>query len=171
MHTSELAQALEQLSGLPHCLQDEGCETELPPRRAGGKGTGPRAQLLWRYKGHHLGERSTMPMTPHSSAYLGFWGCFFWLFAVFLFLSFLYFFFPLSMCALACIHNSSSSFSLSASPFPLTSAPFCLLPFTGSCPASITEKSMENIHLCPDFTTCQLEGAWRILFSFNSDAA
>lgn len=162
MRTSELAQALEQLSGLPHCLQDEGCETELPPRSAGGKGTerasGSTPVAL---------QRPPSGRTKHNANDPTLFSPFGFLFSF----SFFHFFLPLSVCALACIHNSSSSVSLSASPFPLTSAPFWLLPFTGSCPASSTEKSEENIHSCPDFTTCQLEGAWRILFQFNSDAA
>lgn len=36
-------------------------------------------------------------------------------------------------------------------PSPLTSAPFWLFQFTGSCPAPSTEKSEENVHLRPDF--------------------
>lgn len=36
---------------------------------------------------------------------------------------------------------------------------------------SSTEKSEENIRSCPDFTTHQLEEAWRTLFPFCSAAA
>lgn len=143
VYASELAEALVQLSRLPYCLQDEGCKTNL---------------LLWEEKGTERALRSTpvaLQRPPsgrrkHNANNPT-------LFSLFGFLVFLvvvfFFFLPPSECALSCIHISFSS-SPSAFTSPLTSAPFWLLPFSGSRLASSTEKSEENIHFLPILFLC-----------------
>lgn len=106
----------------------------------------------------------------------GFLG-FFWLVWVLVRFVLVYFFSfsPLSIPAPSvCIYLYSYLFLLLLPkhlPPPLTCAPFWLFQFTDSRPAPHAEESEENVHLCPDFIICQVTGAWRRIFLFDSDAA
>lgn len=107
-----------------------------------------------------------MPVRPHSSIYLGFY--IFWLgFS----LCVTFFPFSPSVCMFACIHFFHLLLPNHLPP-PLTSAPFWLFQFTGSCPAHNAGESLRKMFTCAQiFTTCQLEGAWKIFFLLHSDTA